>query len=412
MIIDNALWIDFAVALGAGLLIGAERERSKGTGPDRAAAGIRTFSIASLLGAISIMVNFWLLVASLLCVTIFAAAAYYRKRDDDPGLTTEIALVFTVIVGGIATSAPSLAAGLAVSTAILLAAKEPIHGFVRGVLTKAELNDLLILAAAALIVMPLVPNRFMGPFAAINPRNLWLIVIMFMSISALGHIGLRWLGGRIGLPVVGLISGFVSSIATIGAMGARARKTPELMSSTVAGAMLSNLATILQLALLLAAIHVPTLRLLALPLLFGGVSVAIYCLFVTLQSLREKSSEFNNPSQSVSIKAALMLAGIIGCVLIATAALKTWFGQAGLVAASAIAGLADAHSSAISVASLVGAGKLQLQAAAIPILVAFSVNAVSKAVMAVVSGGQAFALRVIPGLLLQVSAIWAGWWLF
>ncbi len=412
MIFDNSIWINLAAALAIGLLIGVERERSKGTGPNRAAAGIRTFTIASLLGAISILVNFWLLVASMVCVTIFAAAAYFRNRDDDPGLTTEIALLFTVILGALAISSPSLAAGLAVSTTILLAAKQPIHGFVRGVLTKDELSDLLILAAATLIVMPLVPNRFMGPFDAINPRNLWLIVILIMVISALGHIGLRWLGGRIGLPVVGLISGFVSSTATIGAMGVRARDTPALLSSAVAGAMLSNLATMLQLALLLAALNIPTLRMMALPLVCGGVSVAIYSLVLTLKSFREAGSEFNNPTEAISIKTALTLAGVIGCVLIATAALQTWFGQAGLVAASAMAGLADVHSAAISIVSLVGAGKLELQAAAIPILIAFTVNSISKAVMSFVSGGKVFSLRVIPGLMLQVSATWAGWWLF
>ena len=41
----------WAVALGIGLLIGAERERRKGEGRDRDAAGIRTFAITALLGA-------------------------------------------------------------------------------------------------------------------------------------------------------------------------------------------------------------------------------------------------------------------------------------------------------------------------------------------------------------------------
>ena len=105
MIIDNTLWLNLAVALGIGLLIGAERERSKGTGPDRASAGIRTFTIASLLGAVSVTFNFWLLVVSIFCVMIFTAISYFNKRDKDPGLTTEIALILTVILGGLAMSA-------------------------------------------------------------------------------------------------------------------------------------------------------------------------------------------------------------------------------------------------------------------------------------------------------------------
>ena len=411
--IDKSLWLNLAVALGLGLLIGAERERNKGSDPNTSSAGIRTFTIASLLGAVSTMVNFWLLVVSIFCVTIFEAIAYFNQRGKEPGLTTEVALIFTMILGGLAMSSAALAAALAVSVAVLLAAKEPIHGFVLGVVTKDELNDFLILAAATLIILPLVPDKSIGPFEAINPRNLWLIVILVMTISALGHLALRWLGGRIGLPIVGLVSGFISSIATVGAMGARAKETPALIGAAVAGAILSSLATILQLALLLAAIHSPTLHALLWPLVFGGVSIAIYGLVVTLYSLHNKNTaEVNKPTKTFSVNTALMLAGVIAVALMASAALKAWFGQAGLVLASGVAGVADAHAAAISVASLAAASKLSAQSAVIPILVAFSVNSVSKAVMAVISGGKDFSRQVILGLIVQVSATWVGWWLF
>lgn len=412
LLIDNSLWLNLAVSLGVGLLVGTERERSKGLDPDRSLAGIRTFTIASLLGAVSTVVNFWLLVVSVICVTIFAAVAYVVRVDKHPGLTTEIMLVFTVILGGLAITAPSLSASLAVTAAILLAAKEPIHGFVRGTVTKDELNDFLILAAATLIVLPLVPNELVGPFNAINPRNLWLIVILVMFISALGHLALRLLGGRVGLPIVGLVSGFISSIATVGAMGERAKETPALRESAVAGAMLSSLSTILQLALLLAAIHHPTLQAMMMPLIFGGVSVALYGLMMTLNSYHKNGSEMTEPSRSFSVKTALVLAAVIAVALVTSAALKAWFGQAGLVFASGVAGLADVHASTISVASLAAAGNLSSTNAVIPILVAFSVNALSKAVAAIVSGGKGFSSQVIPGLVLQVSATWLGWWLF
>jgi uncharacterized membrane protein (DUF4010 family) len=412
MVVDNTLWLNLAVALGIGLLIGAERERSKGTGPERSAAGIRTFTIASLLGAVSIVFNFWLLVVSILCVMIFAATSYFAKHSKDPGLTTEITLVFTVILGGLAMSNTSLAAALAVSVAILLAAKEPIHGFVLGVVTKEELNDFLILAAATLIILPLVPNEFIGPFEAINPRNLWLIVILVMTISALGHLALRWLGGRIGLPLVGLVSGFISSIATVGAMGERAKEMPTLMGAAVAGALLSSLATIMQIAMLLAAIHPPTLHALLWPLVFGGVSIAIYGLVVTLNSFPKNGAEATKPTETFSVKTALTMAAVIAVVLVTSAALKAWFGQAGLVVGSGVAGMADVHAATISVASLAGAGKLGPESAVIPILFAFSVNSTAKAVIALISGGKEFSDKVLPGLIVQVADTWAGWWLF
>jgi uncharacterized membrane protein (DUF4010 family) len=412
MMIDSALWLNLAVALGVGLLIGAERERSKGMGTDQSTAGIRTFTIASLLGAVSTVFNFWLLVASVFCVMIFVAITYFNKHGKDPGLTTAIALIFTVILGGLAMSEAALAAALAVTVAILLTAKEPIHGFVHDVVTKDEMNDFLILAAATLIILPLVPNKFIGPFEAINPHNLWLIVILVMTISAIGHLALRWLGSRIGLPVVGLLSGFISSTATIGAMGVQAKEMPSLMGAAVAGALLSCLATILQITMLLMAIHPPTLHALMWPLIFGGVSIAIYGLVITLNSLNKDGAEINSPTKTFSVKTALVLASVIAVVLLASAALKAWFGQTGLVVASSVAGLADAHAPTISAASLVAAGKLSTVNAVIPILAAFSVNAVSKLVMAVVSGGKNFARYVILGLIVQVSATWLGWWIF
>ena len=149
------LLLNLAVALGIGLLIGAERERRKGEGPARAAAGIRTFSVVSLAGATSVMVGG----APVLAVTVagvaaLTAVAYFRSRDDDPGLTTEIALVLTALLGGLSVQRPALAAGIAVALAVLLAARAPLHHFVRSVLTEGEVRDALIFAGATLVVLP------------------------------------------------------------------------------------------------------------------------------------------------------------------------------------------------------------------------------------------------------------------
>ncbi len=419
MIIDSAHWMNLAVALGIGLLIGAERERKKAAAGERrkdgsssTVAGVRTFTIASLLGAVSMAIDPWLLMVAIICVTIFVTAATFVSKDDNPSLTTEVSLLLTLILGGLAMSEAGLAASLAVAVGILLAAKEPIHWFVRGAVTKDEMNDFFILAAATMIVLPVVPNELVGPFDAINPRNLWLVVILVMLIGALSHISLRLLGSKAGLPAVGLISGFISSIATIGSMGERARNTPDLMGSAVAGATLSCLSTVLQLSLLLAAIHPPTLYAIAIPMIFGGVSILIYGLIVTLSSFHHNGIEMANPGRSFSVKTAIILAAVIALALLASAALKEWFGQAGLLFASGVAGLADAHAATISVASLALAGKLAATDAVLPILIAFSVNAGSKVIAAMVTGGRDFTRQVALGIVIQVSAIWIAWWVF
>ena len=410
MLIEQS-WPNLAVAIGIGLLIGAERERRKGTGADRSPEGIRTFTIASMLGAVSSIFNFWLLLASIICVTLFTVATRYHQKSEDPGITTEIALILTVILGGLSMRSPALSAAIAVAVAILLAAKEPMHGFVRRVVTKDELDDFLILSAATLIIFPLVPNEFIGPYDAVNLRDIWVLVILVIAINVLGQLVLRWLGTRIGLPVVGLVSGFVSSVATIAAMGSRAKVVHGLIGSAVAGATLSSIATVIQLAILLAAVYPPVLNVLAMPLVFGGASIAIYGLIVGFNSFQKNQIETTKMTNTFSVKSAFILAGMIGMVLIISAALKDQFGQVGLVIALGVAGFADVHAPTIAVASQAAAGKLALENAAIPILVAFSTNTMAKALVAIASGCKAFSTQIIIGLALQLVAVWLGWWL-
>ena len=233
--------INLIVAIGIGLLIGAERERRKGEGPARSPAGIRTFAVTSLAGAIGFIVGDELLLAIVTVgVIALTVIAYWRGHGDDPGLTTEIALILTVLLGGLSMQQPALAGGLAVVVAALLASRTRLHRFIRSVLTEDELNDILIFAGATFVVLPLIPDRSMGPYGALNPHSIWILVVLVMAIGGAGHIAVRMLGTRFGLPVAGLASGFVSSTATIAAMGTRVKAGTDVMAAAVAGAVLST----------------------------------------------------------------------------------------------------------------------------------------------------------------------------
>ena len=136
MLIFDPVILNLVVALGLGLLIGAERERRKGEGSSRSPAGIRTFTITSLAGAISFIVGGEMLFAVATSgVIILTAVAYWRGHEDDPGLTTEIELIVTAMLGGLSMQKPALAAGLAVTVAVLLATRSKLHRFVRSVLS-------------------------------------------------------------------------------------------------------------------------------------------------------------------------------------------------------------------------------------------------------------------------------------
>ena len=399
----------FATALGIGLLIGAERERRKGEGPARSPAGIRTFMIASLLGAVSwVLGGVPLLAITFLGMTGLCAIGYVRTGEQDPGLTTETVLLLTVLLGGFASRDPVLASALAVTVAIALRARTGIHHFIRDVLSEQELSDALIFAAASLVVLPLVPDRYIGPFTAINPRVIWRIVILIMSISAAGHVAVRLLGPRFGLPLAGLASGFVSSVATIASMGERARKDPQTSRPAVAGAVLSAIATIVQLAIVLTATNWRTFSALKISLTAAGLTATAYGALLAFRNLRQEAPEAMQVGRAFSLKTSLVFGTTIALVQLVSAALGAKFGQTGVLAAAAVAGFADSHAPAVSVASLVSSGKLSPHESILPILAALTTNTFTKVIVAISSGGRRFALQIIPGLILVILAAWSG----
>ncbi len=403
------MFLGFAVALGVGLLVGIDRERKKGEGPNRGAAGLRTFALASLAGATGAAAGGDLLLASVvLGMVAFAGLSYWRARETDPGLTTETALVATALVGGFAIREPAFAAGIGVIIALLLNARDELHRFVRSMLSNEEIRDLLIFAGATLVVLPLLPDHPIGPYGALNLHTIWLVVILVMGVSALGYIAVRIVGPRFGLPLAGLASGFISSSATVGAMGARAAREPEMMMPAAAGAILSSVATVVQLGILVAAIDLAAFKAFLVPLLFSGGAAILYGGTFTLWALRQERGKVEQIQGSAfSLRTALIFAAILAGVLVLAAALQNWFGEAGVIFAAGAAGFADTHAPAISVASLVADGKLAPQAAVIPILAAFSTNTITKMVFAFTTGGSRFALYVVPGQILMLVAAWA-----
>lgn len=407
MNLDPALLLRLLVALCIGLLIGTERERRKGEGPTRAAAGLRTFTLLSLLGGMTAAAGGDALPAiGALIVGAFAVLSYLRNRDDDPGLTTEVAMVSTYLLGLLSIAQPALAGALAVGVAVLLASKQALHRFVSRALSEQELHSGLMLLAAAVVILPMTPDRVVDPLGVLNPRTIWRLVVLVMTIGAAGHIAHRALGARLGLPLSGFAAGFVSSSATIGALGGRAQREPALMSAAVAGATLSTVATVIQMALVLAATSPAVLAGVALPLVAAGVAAAAWGALFTLRSLRAAGSPQAPAGQAFELRTALLFAATVSVVLMLTAAVREFAGHAALVATAGLAGFADTHAAAISVASLVAGGKLAAADATLPILVALTTNTLTKMTLAITLGGRRFARQIVPGLLLVILAAW------
>lgn len=412
MTIDTAAsnWINLGIALALGLLIGIERERSKGEGPQRAVAGLRTFALISLAGALGLWIGgVYVFIATGAIIGLLIAVGYLRTRDSDPGLTTEIAMVVTFLLGGLAVREPRLAAALAVIVAILLAFRSIAHDWVKNVLTDAEVRDGLLLAAAALVILPLAPTEPIDPWGVVQPRKLWMLAVLIMAINALGYVALRALGPKTGLSLAGLLSGFVSSTATIGAMGARTKSQPELHKGAVAGAAASSVATVIQLAIVVGLLSTPTLMLLVPSLVASGLAAVIYAGIYTLRSFRETSAGEAPKGRPFDPRTAIIFVLVIGVTLTVSALLTQWLGDRGLMLAAAVAGFTDAHAAAISSASMAASGRTQAEFAALAALLGFTTNIVSKTVVAFSLGDRRYAFELAPGLILMAAAAWGAW---
>jgi uncharacterized membrane protein (DUF4010 family) len=398
------------VSLGIGTLLGVERERRKGEGRTRAPAGVRTFALVGLAGGISWRVGGAVTAAVALgFVSLAAIVGYVRTQEDDPGLTTEVALVVDFLLGALAQRETAVAAGLAVATAVILAERERLHRLVRQTLSERELHDGLLFAACALIVLPLIPDKSFGPHGSLNPWVIWRLVVIVMAMQAAGYVALRAIGPRYGLIVVGLLGGFVSSTATIGLMGARAEREPQLRRGATAAAVISSVATIILLAVVVGAASVDVLRELALPLIFSGLAAVAYAALFAVRATRSSTSAQFERGRAFDLRVALVLAATVTLVLFVSSVLTAALGRAGLVLGTAAAGLADSQSAGISAATLASTGHIGSASAALAILAALTANTFSKAVMAGALGDRRFARNVWPGLALILVGAWGGW---
>lgn len=398
-----------AAALGIGMLIGLERERHKGSGERRGSAGLRTFAISALLGYAAMVVGAALLVGMVaIGLTLLITVAYWRGRDDDPGVTSEVALIIVLILGALCTRAPELAVAIGVVVAGLLTYREKLHHFAITQLSETEMRDGLVLLITALVLLPLTPDRYIGPYAALNLRTICTLTVLLMLVGAAGHIAVRTLGIRYGYVISAIASGFASSTLTIATMGQRVAREPNNVRILSAAALLSNLATMIQTGLILATVDPALLRSLWLPLVSGSVAALIYSAGLMLPRSTQGTDETLPAGGAFNLKLAVIIALTMTAITLVSSAMLSQFGQVGVMLTATFSGFADAHASTASIAGLAKAGLLPVEAIVAPALIAISSNSLSKCVVAWVSGGRGFAAIVIPGQVLLTLAMWAG----
>lgn len=406
---DNDTLIGLALALGLGLLIGVERERRKGEGAQRRFAGVRTFALVALSGAAAQALQQPLLTfAAALLVAALIALSYWRDRTDDPGVTTEVALFVTFLLGVLAMEQASLAAGVAVVVAALLAAREPMQRFATRTLSTQELRDALVLAGAALLILPLAPNVALPWLGGVNPYRVWLLVVWIMAVQAGAHVALRWLGPGRGLPLSGLAGGFVSSTATVAAMGARAREQPQFTLACVCAALLSTVATSVQLAMI-TLLLAPSLLATLWPSLASAFASALLLALVAYRRGVAASEAPEANGRAFSLPLSLGMALLLSAMMAAVTWLEATWGVAAVYAGAALAGLADVHGAVAAVLTL-AANDASLAPLVWPaLLLAFASNTVSKLIAAFAAGGSRYGAFTSAGLIAVAVAAVLPW---
>ncbi len=389
----------FLIALAIGLLLGFERERSHRR---RIPAGSRSFALLALLGAVTASFGTWAVVAGLAAIGALMALAYLRTNSDDPGTTTEIAALVTYLLGALAYSRPALAVALAVLSVGLLVSKNRIHRFVRDVVTEVELEDAIKFFVVAFVVLPLLPDRALGPYGVLNPEKVWLLVVLLTGIGWAGYIGVRAMGPERGLLVTGLAGGFVSASATTASMGRLSRAAAGLRAP-LAGALVASVGTFVQLLIVTAYVDTEVLRRLWPPVLGSALVLVVIAAVVYRGAGRNHGGSVSDPAGiSPSRPFALRPALALAAVLVAALLVGRWgadvLGPEGAILAAFAAGLADAHAGAIAAATLAAAGDITVDTALAAIAAALGSNLIVKIALAFAAGGRRFGLGFLAAM--------------
>jgi uncharacterized membrane protein (DUF4010 family) len=396
--------LSFFVVAITGALVGLEREPGEGK-PGRNFAGIRTYPIIALLGALCGMLALqWggmVVLGGLAVVTVLLAVSFVHDRAPleaipKPGLTSEVAALVVFVLGavpfaeGIGLAHEGrllLTIALGATLTGLLSLRTTLHRFARAVDT-ADLHATVQFVLLASVALPLVPDIDLGPYDALNPHGITLVIALVAGISFLGYAAVRVLGARQGIGLVGLFGGLVSSTAVTLTFSGRGRDNPRLAPACAMAIVLASTVMFPRVLVLIWALDAALVPHIAVPFV---AMLAVGAVGTGLLWLRQKGSPtdegepvaFSNPFQlSEAFKVGLVFA----VVLVVAAWAQRELGDAGVYLSAATAGLTDVDPVVLSMARLHADGALDTTTTVRAITLAALVNTMVKGGMALVLG--------------------------
>lgn len=400
----------FATSIGIGLLIGLERERQSDL-----KAGLRTFALVGLLGCISALLaqitdSGWILAAGLLAIAAMMIAAHVADPLDtgDPGTTSVVALLVCYALGAMVWFGyTSNAVMLAIATTVLLYFKTELHGISKS-LTHVDLLSILQFGVLSLVILPILPDRNFGPYQALNPHNIWWMVVLISGVSLAGYAALRLTGARHGAALIGIFGGMVSSTATTMIFARHARANVDLGRTAMVVILLANIVVMVRLGVVSVAVAPAIVE-----ALFGvlGCGIALG-VAATLWGWRQLEGGSTLPMPNVTnpteIRTALTFGGLYALVLVLSAWLQDIAGSRGIYLLALASGLTDVDAITLSSLRMFTLDKLSEAQTITAITLATLSNLAFKTGLVVVIGGTALARRTLPGLVAIAAGLVGG----
>ena len=389
------IYIRLAVALGLGLLVGLQRERV-----DSVIAGIRTFALISLFGAVCAQLaktyGGWILVIGFLATALLITAGNLvrmQSREAEPGQTTEFAALIVFGLGAwVVTGSMAVPVVLAGAVVVLLHFREPIHDLV-GKIGEKDLRATMQFVLIALVILPVLPDRDMGPYGVLNPYQIWWMVVLFVGLSLAGYVAYKLFGSGAGTVLAGILGGLISSTATTASFSRRSRENADL--SRLAALVIMLASTVVYGRVLVEVAAVARGRLLDLaPPLAAMLGVCALVSAAAWLLGRDGDDELPEPGNPAELKAALIFGALYAGVLLAVAFARDRFGTAGLYLVAAISGLTDVDAITLSTSRLVQGGRLDADTGWRAILLASMSNLGFKAGIVAALGSKALLGRI------------------
>lgn len=399
----------FSISLGIGLLMGLERERNPS-----ARAGLRTFGLVALFGTVAAVLTDkthspWMLAAGLLVIGGMMIAAYQSHPDkEDPGTTTIAAILLCYGYGAMVWYGYStLAVMLAIVTTVLLYFKTELRT-ISVKLTRLDLISMLQFGVLSLVILPILPNTDMGPYNALNPAQVWWMVVLISGVSLAGYAALRIVGQHHGAPILGVLGGLVSSTATTLVFSRHARESPTVLRLATVVILMANLIVLVRLSLY--GLLQPSLLPVLVPPLAAGFLLGVGVVLFAWRGLHAEKNlpplELSNPAE---IRTALTFGVAYGVILVVSAALSDYAGSKGLYAVAVASGLTDVDAITLSSLRLYGLGKLSAREATTAIVLATLTNLTFKLGIVASIGGGVLMRQVALAFLLIAAGVIAGW---